>query len=98
MPRGVIIVDKGADMSNFAGVIFIVLLLTLIGSGALLFVTLKYYWGERGKPPATGEERRRLHQEELKLRARQIEHARQNPPPTPRSKFLEQQKGQVTTY
>ncbi len=67
-------------MSSFVGVIVVVLLLTLIGSGALLFVTLKYYWGERGKPPATGEERRRLHQEELRLRARQIEHARQNPP------------------
>lgn len=67
-------------MSGFAGVIFIVLLLTLIGSGALLFITLRYYWGERGKPPLTGEERRRQHETELKLRARQIENARQNPP------------------
>lgn len=66
-------------ISSFAGVIFVVLLLTLIGSGALLFVTLKYYWGERGKPPATGEERRRQHAEELKLRARQFEYARLNP-------------------
>ena len=57
-----------------------VLLLTLLGSGALLFVTLKYYWGERGKPPVTGDERRRQYQEELKLRVAQIEYAKQNPP------------------
>lgn len=79
-------------MSSFVGVIVVVLLLTLIGSGALLFVTLKYYWGERGKPPATGEERRRLHQEELKLRARQFEHARQNPPRPRNPNFWDNKK------
>ncbi len=79
-------------MSSFVWVIVVVLLLTLIGSGALLFVTLKYYWGERGKPPATGEERRRLHQEELKLRARQIEHARQNPPRPRNPNFWDNKK------
>ncbi|MBP7415533.1 MAG: hypothetical protein KA831_02685 [Pyrinomonadaceae bacterium] len=79
-------------MSSFAGVIVVVLLLTLIGSGALLFVTLKYYWGTRGKPPATGEERRRQHAEELKLRARQIEHARQNPPRPRNPNFWDNRK------
>ena len=41
-----------------------------------MFVTIKYYWGERGKPPLTGEERRRQKEQELALRANQIEYAR----------------------
>jgi hypothetical protein len=54
-------------MSSFAWVIVLVLLLTLLGSGALLFVTVKYYWGERGRPPARGVERRRQKEDELRL-------------------------------
>ena len=79
-------------MSGFAAVLLPVLLLTLLGSGALLFVTLKYYWGGRGKPPATGEERRRLHEQELKLRAGQIEHAKQNPPHPRNPNFWDNRK------
>jgi len=66
-------------MSSLAWLILIVLLLTLLGSFALGFVTLKYYWADRGRPPATGEERKRQHEEELKMRAAQIEYARTNP-------------------
>lgn len=57
----------------------LVLLLTLLGSLTLLFITVKYYWGERGKPPLTGAQRRKQREDELRLRARQIEHARKNP-------------------
>ena len=57
----------------------LVLLLTLIGSGALLAVTLKYYWGERGAPPPSREDRRLQREAELALRAKQIEYARSNP-------------------
>lgn len=66
-------------MSNLTLVLLVVLALTLLGSGALFFVTVKYYWADRGHPPLTGEERRKQHQEELKRRAAQIEYARTHP-------------------
>lgn len=66
-------------MSSFAWIIVLVLLLTLLGSLALLFVTIKYYWGERGTAPLTGEKRRLQREEELRLRAGQLEYSRQNP-------------------
>lgn len=59
--------------------IIIVLLLTALGTLALLLTTLKYYWGERGNPPLTGEARRLQKQEELRNRAAQIEHSKKNP-------------------
>jgi hypothetical protein len=66
-------------MSSFSWIIILVLLLTLVGSLALLFVTLKYYWGDRGTPPLTGAERRQQKEEELRKRERQIEYARLHP-------------------
>ncbi len=66
-------------MSSFGWIITIVLILTLVGSAALAFVTVKYYWGARGKPPLTGAEKRRQKEEELKLRAKQIEYAQKHP-------------------
>ena len=72
----------------------LVVLLTLLGSGALLFVTLKYYWGERGAPPATGEERKRQKEEELKLRAAQIEYARTHPVKPRKPDFWDNRKAQ----
>lgn len=66
-------------MSNFAWLIIIVLILTALGSGTLLFITVKFYWGERGKPPLTGAERRRQKEEELRLRAKQLELSKKNP-------------------
>lgn len=66
-------------MSANAWVIFIVSLLTILGTLALLLFTLKYYWGERGKPPLKGDARRRQREEELKLRAAQIEQSKKNP-------------------
>lgn len=71
-------------MSSFAWIFVLVLTLTVLGSSALLFVTIKYYWGDRGKPPLTGEERRAQYERELKLRAKQFEHSRKHPP-KPRS-------------
>jgi Flp pilus assembly protein TadB len=63
-------------MSSFAWIITLTLILTILGTLVLLLITVKYYWGERGTPPATGEQRRRQKEEELKLRARQIERSR----------------------
>jgi len=79
-------------MSSFAWIIVIVLLLTLVGSLALLFVTVKYYWGERGAPPLTGEERKRQKVEEERLRAKQIEYVEQHPIKTRKPSFWDNTK------
>jgi hypothetical protein len=65
-------------MSNLGWVIVLVMLLALLGSATLVFITVKYYWGERGKPPLTGEARRQQKEMELRLRAKQIEHAQKH--------------------
>jgi len=56
--------------------IALVLILTALGTLVLALITLKYYWGARGTPPLTGELRRLQKEEELRLRAKQIEHSR----------------------
>lgn len=66
-------------MNGFGGILFWGMVLTIVGSGALLLVTLKYYWGERGTPPLTGEAKRENRANELKMRAKQIEHSQNNP-------------------
>jgi hypothetical protein len=66
-------------MSSFAWIITLVGVLTLIGSGVLVFITVKYYWGDRGTRPPTGEARRLQREEELRLRARQIEYSEKHP-------------------
>ena len=79
-------------MSAFAWIIVVVLLLTLLGSATLAWITLKYYWGERGTPPLTGKERRRQKEEELRLRAKQIELAENNPIKTRKPDFWDNTK------
>ena len=79
-------------MSSFAWMIITVLVLTLLGTSTLVFITVKFYWGERGKPPVTGAERRRLKEEELQLRAKQIELAKKNPIATRKSSFWNNSK------
>lgn len=79
-------------MSSFAWLLLLVFLLTLLGSAALLLVTVKYYWGERGTPPATGERRRAQKDLELRLRAKQIEYAEQNPVKPRRPDFFDNRK------
>ncbi|MBK9527160.1 MAG: hypothetical protein IPO41_02290 [Acidobacteria bacterium] len=37
-------------MSSLAWLIVVIMLLTLLGSGTLFVVTVKYYWGVRGAP------------------------------------------------
>jgi hypothetical protein len=79
-------------MSNFAWIIFIVLILTALGSLTLILITVKYYWGIRGAPPLTGEARRRQKEEELRLRARQIELSEKYPRETRSSSFWDNTK------
>jgi len=79
-------------MSSFVLVLLLVGLLTLLGTLTLVFITVKYYWGERGTPPLTGEERRKQKEEELRLRAKQIERAEKNPIPTRKPSFWDNTK------
>lgn len=79
-------------MPSFAWILIVVLALTLVGSLTLLLITVKYYWGDRGAPPLTGEERRRQRDEELRMRAKQIEHAEKNPVVTRRPDFWDNTK------
>ena len=74
-------------MSSFAWIIVVSLILAMVGSLTLIFITVKYYWGERGKPPLTGAARRRQKEEELRLRAKQIENAAKYPRVTRKSSF-----------
>ena len=67
-------------MSSFVWIFVLILTLTVLGSSALLFVTVKYYWGERGQPPLTGDDRRKQYKAELDLRAKQFEYSRKHPP------------------
>ena len=82
----------GQIMSSFAWLLLLVFLLTVLGSAALLLVTVKYYWGERGTPPATGERRRAQKDLEVRLRAKQIEHAEQNPVKPRKPGFFDNRK------
>jgi len=79
-------------MSSFAWIIVLTLILTALGTLVLLLITLKYYWGARGTPPATGEERRKQKQEELRLRAKQIEQSRNTRWETRSSDFFDNRK------
>ncbi len=79
-------------MSSFAWIIILTLILTALGTLVLLLVTLKYYWGARGTPPATGEERRLQKEEELKLRAKQIENSQNTRWETRSSDFFDNRK------
>ena len=79
-------------MSGFIGILLIVGILTLLGAGTLLFITVRYYWGERGTPPLKREQRRQAREEELKLRAKQIEYSRTHPFATRSHDFFDNTK------
>ena len=82
-------------MSSFAWIIVLTLILTGLGALVLLLVTLKYYWGERGTPPLTREQRRIAREEELRRRARQIEHSRSTRWETRSPSFLDNRKSRA---
>jgi hypothetical protein len=79
-------------MSSFAWIITLVLVLTTLGSLVLGFITIRYYWGDRGRPPLTGEERRRQKEEELRRRAKQIEYVETHPREPRSLNFLDNRK------
>ena len=79
-------------MSSMTWVILLVTALTVVGSATLIFITVKYYWGERGRAPYTGEERRRQKKEELNRRRKQIEYAERHPIKPRSTDFLDNRK------
>ena len=78
-------------MLNFSWIVVVSLILAVVGSLTLIFITVKYYWGARGTPPLTGAARRRQ-EEELRLIAKQIENAARNPRVTRKSSFWDNRK------
>jgi len=79
-------------MSSFAWIIVLTEILTALGALVLLVITVKYYWGTRGTPPLTGEQRRRQKEEEIRLRAKQIEYSKTNKWETRSSDFFDNSK------
>ncbi len=79
-------------MSSLAWIVIVSLILAVVGSLTLIFITVKYYWGERGTPPLTGAARRRQKEEELRLRAKQIKNVAKNPRVTRNSSFWDNSK------
>jgi hypothetical protein len=79
-------------MSSFFGILFVTGIFALMGLTILTLLTWKYYWGERGKPLPIGEERRKAREEELRLRAQQIEHSKNNPIMTRKPSFWDNTK------
>lgn len=79
-------------MSGLIGILFIVGILTVLGSLTLFLITVKYYWGARGTPPLKGEQRRRAREEELRLRAKQIENSKRNRIATRKGSFWDNGK------
>ena len=54
-------------MHNYFWMFLIVLALTVLGVLTLGFITFKYYWGERGTPPLSAAERKRLREEQMRF-------------------------------
>ncbi len=79
-------------MSPLAWIITLGILATVFGLVVLIAPILKFYWGENGKPPVTGEEKKKLREEELQMRAAQIEHSKKNPIATRNSSFWDNRK------
>lgn len=79
-------------MTSLNWIITIGILATIFGLAVLILPILKFYWGEKGKPPVTGEEKKRLREEELRLRAKQIERSKSNPVVTRNSSFWNNRK------
>lgn len=73
-------------------IILIFLAALIFGLIFLIVPIIAYYWGPNGKPPESPEERRRLRQQELQLRAEQIERSKNNPIVTRNPSFWDNRK------
>jgi hypothetical protein len=79
-------------MTSLATLILVILLIILLGVLILFVPILGFYWGPTGKPLAGQAERKRLREEELRLRAEQIERSKKNPTVTRNPSFWDNRK------
>ena len=79
-------------MSSIVWLIIIGLFVIFLGILVLILPIVEFYWGSRGKPPETQEERRKARAEELRLRAEQIEKSKKNPVVTRNPSFWDNRK------
>ena len=80
-------------MTTLFWIIVIILMTAVMGFAILILPIYAFYWGERGKPlPTDKEERKRLREEELQLRAKQIEYSKNNPIATRKGSFWDNRK------
>jgi hypothetical protein len=79
-------------MSSIAWIILIFVIALIFGLTLLIVPILAYYWGPNGRLPTSQEERKRLREEELKIRAEQIEKSKNNPVMTRKPSFWDNRK------
>jgi hypothetical protein len=79
-------------MSFWVEVSLIMLIATIFGLVLLVVPIIGFYWGPRGKPPATKEERKQNREEELKMRAEQIERSKNTKIVTRKPSFWDNSK------
>ncbi|HEY0426594.1 MAG TPA: hypothetical protein VGC76_02190 [Pyrinomonadaceae bacterium] len=60
-------------MSNWAWLILLVIALTVLGLAALGLITKHFYWGSRGTPPLSSEQRRLQREEQERGNLRNAE-------------------------
>lgn len=78
-------------MSPLTTIILIFVIALVLGLLILVVPILIYYWGPHGKLP-DAEERKQLREEELRLRAEQIENSKNNPVATRKPSFWDNRK------
>ncbi len=71
--------------------ILITLVFLAFGLVVLIVPIVKFYWGPNGKPPDK-EQKKRLREEELQMRAKQIERSKNNPIVTRKPSFWDNRK------
>ncbi|NJM53544.1 MAG: hypothetical protein HC846_09250 [Blastocatellia bacterium] len=78
-------------MSPLIKIILIFVAALLFGLILFIVPVIAYYWGPNGKP-TDAEERKKMREEELSLRAEQIERSKKNPILTRKSSFWDNRK------
>lgn len=78
-------------MSPLTTIILISLVALVFGLLLFILPIIAYYWGPNGKLPSA-EERKKMREEELRLRAEQIEKSKNNPVPTRKPSFWDNRK------
>ena len=79
-------------MNSITTIILVFLAALIFGLTLFIVPVIAYYWGPNGKPSETKEERKQAREEELRLRAEQIERRKNNPVPTRKPSFWDNRK------